>query len=103
MPKQIFLLLTLAISFAKSTGAQANDWIEVRTPHFIIVSNAAEDEARNAALQFERMRAVFILASSSCDRISFRKLRMCVSCSSMIRQRILVRARVVEILSVSIE
>jgi len=59
MPKQIFLLLTLAISFAKSTGAQANDWIEVRTPHFIIVSNAAEDEARNAALQFERMRAVF--------------------------------------------
>src|SRR5215469_12392310 len=59
MSKQIFLLVTLSITFAKFSGAQTNNWIEVRTPHFIIVSNASEDEGRNAALQFERMRAVF--------------------------------------------
>lgn len=59
MSKPIFLLLTLSLTFAKFTGAQTDHWVEVRTPHFVIVSNAGEDEGRNAALQFERMRAVF--------------------------------------------
>jgi TonB family protein len=38
---------------------QADTWLEVRTPDFLIVSNATEKEARRAARQFEGMRAVF--------------------------------------------
>jgi hypothetical protein len=34
-------------------------WLEVRTPHFRVISNAPEKEAQRAALKFERMRSVF--------------------------------------------
>ena len=33
--------------------------LEVRTPHFRVISNAPEKEAQPAALKFERMRSVF--------------------------------------------
>jgi hypothetical protein len=39
--------------------ANPQTWIEVRSPHFIVVSNANENEARRVADQFEMIRAVF--------------------------------------------
>ena len=59
MSQWILLLITCFTVFAKLGDAQTNPWIEVRTPHFVVVSNGTEEEGRNAALQFERMRAVF--------------------------------------------
>src|SRR2546423_2881710 len=34
-------------------------WIEVRSPHFVVSSNAGEKEARRIADQFEQIRALF--------------------------------------------
>ena len=49
------LLAPQRISFA----ANPQTWMEVRSPHFIVVSNANEHEARRVAEQFEMIRAVF--------------------------------------------
>src|SRR5215467_1277847 len=48
------LLAAQTLSFA---GSHA--WIELRSPHFVVVSNASEHEARQVANQFETIRAVF--------------------------------------------
>jgi len=34
-------------------------WIEVRSPHFLVFSNAGEREARRIADQFEQIRGLF--------------------------------------------
>ncbi len=39
--------------------ARAQTWIEVRSPHFSVVTDAGERRGREVALQFEQMRAVF--------------------------------------------
>jgi len=39
--------------------AKTDEWMEVRTPHFVVVTNASEKQARHVADQFERMRFVF--------------------------------------------
>jgi TonB family protein len=54
-----FLSVFLLAAFAVSAVAQADTWLEVSTPHFSVVSNAGEKDARHTALQFERMRSVF--------------------------------------------
>src|SRR5579863_725584 len=59
MPQRIALALSLLAAFVSSAGAQADTWLEVRTPHFQIVTNSNEKEGRRAARQFEGMRAVF--------------------------------------------
>ena len=50
----LFLFLSLA-SFA----ARHDNWVEVRSPNFVIVSNAGEKQTRKTALQFEQIREVF--------------------------------------------
>jgi TonB family protein len=57
MPKKIALLFCLLAMPA--AFCQTDSWLQVRTPHFLIVSNAPEKEARRAAHQFEGMRFVF--------------------------------------------
>jgi tetratricopeptide (TPR) repeat protein len=47
-------LLVLPLAAAKHDA-----WVEVRSPNFIIVSNAGEKQARKTAIQFEQIRAVF--------------------------------------------
>lgn len=56
---KIKLLVALAACLVSLARAQTDAWLEVRTPHFLIVSNASEKEARRAARQFEGMRSVF--------------------------------------------
>ena len=55
-----FLILLL---FLLSTQAWARDnvpaWVEVRSPHFTVVTDAGEKQGRHIADQFERMRWVF--------------------------------------------
>ena len=52
----IALLSCLALP---SSGAKNENWVEVRSPNFIVVSDAGEKQARKAALQFEQIREVF--------------------------------------------
>jgi tetratricopeptide (TPR) repeat protein len=40
-------------------GAKHETWFEVRSPHFTVVSNAGEKQARKTAIRFEQIRAVF--------------------------------------------
>jgi len=55
-----FSLLLLPIS-----AAGADTWIEVRSPHFTVQSNAGEKEGRKVADQFEQIRNMFHVAFSS--------------------------------------
>jgi tetratricopeptide (TPR) repeat protein len=57
LPVLVVSLLTLlpAVRFA----AAKDVWIEVRTPNFMVISNAGEKEARRIADQFEQIREVF--------------------------------------------
>jgi len=57
--RQIVLSCLLPFILALSASAQTDSWLEVRTPHFVVVSNSSEKEARHTTLQFERMRSVF--------------------------------------------
>jgi tetratricopeptide (TPR) repeat protein len=49
-----FLILCCTVS-----GGRNDSWIEVRSPHFTVASNADEQQARRIANQFEEIRAVF--------------------------------------------
>jgi Tfp pilus assembly protein PilF len=58
MPRPVLLLLilTAALSPARDKG---ETWTEVRSPHFIVVTNSNEKQGRRVADQFERMRSLF--------------------------------------------
>ncbi len=56
--RSLFLLAVCACATAQ-TPVQSGSWLQVQTPHFQIVSNASETDARRAAHQFEGMRSVF--------------------------------------------
>ena len=60
MYKRIFPLLLLLGVFAACANAQTDAWLEVRTPHFMVISNSNEKESRRVSRQFERMRSVFL-------------------------------------------
>jgi tetratricopeptide (TPR) repeat protein len=52
-------IFILVFSLTVISWAKQDAWIEVTTPHFVVVTNANEKQGRRAADQFERMRAVF--------------------------------------------
>jgi tetratricopeptide (TPR) repeat protein len=51
------LLFLVAVSL--QAGAATEQWVQVRSPHFTIVTDASEKQARHILDQFERMRWVF--------------------------------------------
>jgi hypothetical protein len=59
MFKTITLFVCLLAACAPTASAQTDTWLEVRTPHFLIVTNSSEKEGRRVAQQFEGMRSVF--------------------------------------------
>jgi tetratricopeptide (TPR) repeat protein len=55
-----FLSLAFVVIFGFAIPALAKDaWIEIRSPHFLVVSDAGDHEARKIADQFEQFREVF--------------------------------------------
>ncbi len=52
----LVLLLTASTALAKEGG---DNWVEVRSPHFLVLTDSSEKQARHVAGQFERMRLVF--------------------------------------------
>jgi tetratricopeptide (TPR) repeat protein len=52
------IILTVLLS-PHALGAKHETWFEVRSPNFIVVSNAGEKQARKSAIRFEQIRAVF--------------------------------------------
>jgi hypothetical protein len=57
--QKLTLVLGLLAVCVGSADAQTDAWLEVRTPHFQIVTNSNEKEGRRVARQFESMCAVF--------------------------------------------
>src|SRR6185437_1647620 len=55
-------IAAFALAAAMGVPARADkhqNWVEARSPNFIVVSNAGEKQARKTAVQFEQIRAVF--------------------------------------------
>jgi tetratricopeptide (TPR) repeat protein len=60
--RQVLLLAALATLLpfrALGAGDPNLGWIEVRSPHFLVATNAGEKEGRRIADQFEQIRALF--------------------------------------------
>ena len=49
----------IALFCAPALRAKSETWVEVRSPHFIVISNAGEKEARQTAVHFEQIRTLF--------------------------------------------
>jgi tetratricopeptide (TPR) repeat protein len=64
----VFLGVWAWLPLAAVAAEQPEKWVEVRSAHFVVSSNAAEADARRIAEQFEQIRAVF--------HNSFAKLRV---------------------------
>ncbi len=56
--RPVFLLL-LTLSAVHVVFAGDAQWIEVKSPHFSVVTDAGEKRGRETAMRFEQMRAVF--------------------------------------------
>src|SRR6266436_2917880 len=50
---------TAGVSLDAGARAGESGWVEVRSEHFVVASNAGESEARGIALEFERVRGIF--------------------------------------------
>ena len=53
-----FALAAVALAAAPAFGG-AERWVEVKSPDFVVVSNASEKEAREIDIQFEQIRSLF--------------------------------------------
>lgn len=53
-----WLLLLLATNVCLA-DEKPQKWVEVRTPNFVVISNAGQRQAKKVAAKFERIRAVF--------------------------------------------
>jgi tetratricopeptide (TPR) repeat protein len=60
-PRRQSLLLAAAFLFTCGARFSAQDkaWLEVRSPHFRVITNGSDRDARHVARSFEQMRAVF--------------------------------------------
>ncbi len=57
LPTRSIPVLGFAILALAPEASAAERWVEVRSPNFVVVSNASEGTARHCAWQFEQMRA----------------------------------------------
>ena len=53
------ILMAFAFSATTKLSASSEAWLQLRSPHFTVVTDANEKQARHIAGQFERMRWVF--------------------------------------------
>ena len=59
MLKRLACLSALVLTLCTSAVASPEQWIEVRSAHFTVLSNSNEKQARRILDQFERMRWMF--------------------------------------------
>lgn len=59
MPLRTAVLFFLLLVCLPLYGDTPPRWLEVKTPHFIVITDGGEAQARRIAVQFERMHALF--------------------------------------------
>ena len=57
-------LALLALPGSAPGGTKPDRWLEVRSPHFVVISNAGEEQARDVSQEFERDRRTGALRPS---------------------------------------
>ena len=57
--KAAFFLAVFLPACGGLLWGQDKPWYEVRSPHFRVITNGSDRDARHAARAFEQMRAVF--------------------------------------------
>lgn len=57
--RHVLLAVCLALVLPSVAIAKVAPWIEVRSPHFSVLTNGSASDARHAAHEFEQMRYVF--------------------------------------------
>jgi tetratricopeptide (TPR) repeat protein len=68
MNKHLTALFLFCITLTASASDSGGHWFEVQSPHFVVLTDSNEKQARHLASQFEQMRAVFhILIPSATD------------------------------------
>lgn len=53
------LVVVFTVSFTSLSRADSSQWVEVKSPHFSVVTDAGEKRGREVATRFEQMRAVY--------------------------------------------
>ena len=61
LPVLLLTSLWLAESYTPA-AEKPQKWLEVKSPHFVVATNANEKPGRRVADQFERIRSVFLTA-----------------------------------------
>ena len=57
--RSLALMAALVLNWSGWLVAQEKPWLEVRSPHFRVITNGSDRDARHVARAFEQMRAVF--------------------------------------------
>jgi tetratricopeptide (TPR) repeat protein len=59
MPRRALVLALLLAAPAALSRDKNESWIQITSPHFVVVTNSSEKQGRRIADQFERMRSLF--------------------------------------------
>src|SRR2546423_15548150 len=59
LARAALLLPLFLLSPAHGAGDSKDVWVEVRSPDFVVASNAGEKQARHIAREFEEIRSVY--------------------------------------------
>src|ERR1700680_4252437 len=54
-----FFCILVCLCIAIPAISSEPQWVEIKSPHFSVVTDAGERRGRDAAVRFEQMRAVF--------------------------------------------
>jgi tetratricopeptide (TPR) repeat protein len=57
--QSLALMAAFILSWSGWLVAQDKPWLEIRSPHFRVITNGSDHDARHVARSFEQMRAVF--------------------------------------------
>ena len=60
IPPASTVLAAILVVSASSIGQAADPWVEIKSPNFVVLSNAGERRARDVAWQFEQIRAALL-------------------------------------------
>lgn len=63
------LLIASLLLLICTAPSMAETWVKVKSPHFTVISNGSEKQARQAAVGFEQIRTVVTTTFPECARM----------------------------------
>ena len=61
IPLYLALLALVFCARSQAGNTPPSPWLEIRSGHFVVVTDAGEKKGREIALRFEQMRSVFAI------------------------------------------